>query len=318
MNKEKARQIIIKNLEEAYFARLRKELLFNSHIKELSFAVAQEIREEGIDDFELIAERLRDKYSDIISLANEIIPENACSMLSGNDFKISFCSYVCDELTALGITIPNFEGFDDILDENDLTVGYFSNRSADEAYFELLKRLPDAKQLICDGITAVCEELSSGSCELCMLPIYNSADGIMQNVYRQSVKYALNMVMSLEIPADRDVTIRFGLFAPAPCKTKNADTLQITVVCENTAEMAKLPEALVAYGAKFENISSVPPSVYDANSAWTFTFLVKNADIYKIHLFLQLFFPRFEVNGIYEKADGWGSAEKQTEGEWTY
>lgn len=300
----------MKNLEEAYFARSRKALLLNSHIKELAFTVAKEISAESPDDFELVAERIRSEYNDIIALAGKILPKEALALLSENDFKVNFCSHVCDELLSLGVSVPNFEGFDEILDENDLTVGYFSNRSADEAYFALLKRLPDASQLICDSITAVCEELVSGSCELCMLPIYTSADAVMQNVYRQSVKYALSMVMCLDIPADRDVSIRFGLFAPSPCKTQNADTMQMTVVCENAEEIAQLPVALMAYGAEFENINSVAPSVYDTSSAWTLTFSVKNADMRKIHLFLQIFFPRFEVNGIYEKII---TAEKHTE-----
>jgi hypothetical protein len=310
MDRAKASEIIMKNLEEAYFARSRKTLLLSSHIKELAFTVAKEISAESLDDFELVAERIRGKYNDITALAGKILPEEARSLLLENDFKLNFCSYVCDELISLGVSVPNLEGFDEILGEKELTVGYFSNRSADEAYFALLKRLPDAKQLICEGITAVCEELVSGSCDLCMLPVYTSADAVMQNVYRQSVKYALSMVMCLDIPADRDLSIRFGLFAPSPCKTKNADTMQITVVCEGATEMATLPEALTALGAELENISSVPPSVYDTNSAWTFTFSIKNADIRKIHLFLQIFFPRFEVNGIYEKVI---TAEKHTE-----
>lgn len=318
MDRAKSREIIMKNLEEAYFARSRKVLLFNAHVKELAFEVAREICEESLDDFELIAERLREKYNDIISLAGEILPKDATSLLLANDFRVNFCAYACDELESLGINIPNFEGFDEILDEKDLKIGYFSNRSADEAYFELLKRLPDSSQLICDGITAVCEELLSGSCELCMLPVYNSADGIMQNVYRQSVRYSLCMVMCLDTPADRDVIIKFGLFAPTPCKTENAHTMQITVVGESAEEIAQLPAALTAYGARLENISSVPPSAYDGNSAWTLDFSIKNADINKIHLFLQIFFPRFEVNGIYEKINSAEAAEKYREVEWTH
>ncbi|MBE6607207.1 MAG: hypothetical protein E7633_01435 [Ruminococcaceae bacterium] len=318
MNRAKAKEIIMKNLEEAYFARSRKVLLFNAHIKELAYTLAKEISEEAFDDFELIAEHLRNRYDDIISSASEILPEEAGALLSGNDFRVSFCSYACDELASLGINIPYFKEFDDILDESNVKIGYFSNRSADEAYFEFLNRLPSATQLICDGITAVCEELSNGRCELCMLPIYNSADGIMQNVYRQSVRYALSMVMCLDIPADREVTIRFGLFAPNPCKTPKADMMQITVVCENACEIAKLPEALMAYGANFENINSVPPSIHDGSRAWTLTFSLENADISKIHLFLQMYFPRFEVNGIYEKVNSAESGEKHTEDEWTY
>lgn len=318
MDRANATKIIMKNLEEAYFARSRKLLLFNAHIKELAFALAKEISEEYSDDFELVAERFRSRYNDIISLSNDILPEEAEALLLENDFKINFCSYACDELKAFGINIPSFEGFDEILDESDLTIGYFSNRSADEAYFEFLHRLPGASQLICDSIVATCEEVSYGRCELCMLPIYSSADGIMQNVYRHTVRYGLSMVMCLDIVADRDVMIRFGLFAPGPCKTQKADMMQLTVVCEDADEIATLPSALMAYGAKFENINSVPPSIHDGSRAWTLTFSVKTADISKIHLFLQMYFPRFEVNGIYENINSSETTETHTEDEWTY
>ena len=102
MDKAKAEEIIMKNLEEAYFARSRKTLLLNSHIKELAFAVAKEISEEASDDLELIAERLRGKYQEMISLADKILPEEASCLLSGNDFKVSFCACLFDELAALG------------------------------------------------------------------------------------------------------------------------------------------------------------------------------------------------------------------------
>ncbi len=318
MDRAKAEKIIMQNLEEAYYARSRKSLLFDAQIKELAFMIAKEISEDQLDDFELMAEHLRSEYNDIVYSAGEILPEEALSLLLGNDFKISFCAYACEELSSLGVEIPYFEGFDEILGERDLKIAYFSNRSADEAYFEFLHRLPGASQLICDSIAAACEEVSYGRCELCMLPIYSSADGIMQNVYRHTVRYGLSMVMCLDMPADRDIFIRFGLFAPSPCKTREADTIQCTVVSDESGEVAQLPAALIKYGAEFENINSLPTSIYDGNKAWELTFSLKNADISKIHLFLQMYFPRFEVNGIYEKVNRSETAKKQSEDEWTY
>ena len=280
--------------------------------------ISKEISEEQFDDFELMAERLREGYNDIVYLAEDVLPDGAGELLSGNDFKVSFCAYACEELSALGVEIPYFEGFDEILDERNLKIAYFSNRSADKAYFEFLHRLPGASQLICDSIAAACEEVSYGRCELCMLPIYSSADGMMQNVYRQTVKYGLSMVMCIDMPADRDIFMRFGLFAPSPCKTLTADTMQLTVVSDRCDEVALLPSALMAYGAKFENINSLPPTIYDGNTAWGMTFSLKNADISKIHLFLRMYFPRFEINGISEKASYTKTQKDSSEEEWTY
>jgi hypothetical protein len=318
MDRANAEKIIMQNLEEAYHARSRKTLMFDAQIKELAYMIAKEISEDQLDDFESMSEHLRNGYNDIVSSARKILPDEADSLLLGPDFKISFSAYACEELAALGITIPYFDGFDEIMSEDDLRIAYFSNRSADEAYFEFLHRFPGASQLICDSIAAACEEVSYGRCELCMLPIYSSADGMMQNVYRQTVKYGLSMVMYIDMPADRDISVRFGLFAPSPCKTEKADTMMLTVVSEEGGEIAQLPCALMSYGAEFENINSLPPALHDGSRAWELTFSLKNADISKIHLFLQIYFPRFEISGICERFDPQKITRRSTEDQWTY
>ncbi len=302
MDKTKAGEIILQNLSEAANALTRKSLIYDAQIKELAYLLVDEACEDQYDDFELIADRLRSAYSAYFFEDGEIRGDKSSQILHGIDFKIRFCALAAEELSLRGVKAPEFDDFDEIFD-GEIKIACFSNRAADEAYEKFARHIPKAKQVICESIAAICEEVSDGRCELCLLPIYSSADGLMQNLYRQTVRFGLAPIMSINMPSDGDFFVRYFLFAANPCRRVGADTISLTVVPDGEAEIAFLPAALSAYGAELEDVHSLAHSLYEGNRAFQFAFNVKDADMMKIGLFLQINFPRFEINGMYEKIE---------------
>ncbi len=296
MNKNDSQKNILQNLSEAHRAFVRRENALAAHTRELAYIEAESALDDTAEDFELLLERLRPSFSELLELGN-------VTQGLWNGFDISFSEALCERLTAHDIEIPPFYGYDERLDESSLRIACFSNRAADEAYLEFARRLPGAEQVICDSILAACEEVSFGRCELCLLPVYSSADGIMPNVYRQTVKNGLFEVMCIDMPSSGDITVRYSLFSANPCRSEKADTLSLTFIGYSGSEASLIPSAVSKLGGKVEQINSLPPSVYGGNEAWEIKFSIGSADIRILHLFLQLRYPRFEVSGIYEKIE---------------
>lgn len=300
MDKNKAREIVSKNLSDAASALSRKSLIYDAQIKELAYLLADEAVREPFDGFEQLADKLRSVFSSFLSADDLELAEDTRRIFRDIDFRIRFCALAAEELSCRGVSSPEFDDFDEIFDGT-VRIACFSNRLADEAYEKLARALPKASQVICESIAAACEEVADGRSELCLLPIYSSTDGLMQNIYRQTVRYGLSPVMSVNVMSEGDFYVRYVLFAANPCKRKNADMMTLTVVPNQGENITFLSSALSFYGAVFEDMTSLGPSIYEGNRAFQFTFSVKDADMMKIYLFLQINFPRFEINGIYEK-----------------
>lgn len=293
MDKTKALENIYHNLLEAEHSLSRKRLIYDAQIKELAYTTVSEALEDSLDDFELVCDRIRSEYNDFFS-QNEL--------KSSLELRTKFCSFAAEYLADRGILPPEAESFDTLFDR-DIRIACFSNRASDKAYKVFSEHIPRARQVICDSIAALCEEVADGRCELGMLPIYSSADGFMQSVYRHTVRYALSPVLSVTMPSDGDIYVRYLLFSATPCKREQASTMVLTVASGGN-DMALLPAALSAYGALLEDVTSPLVSAYEGEIAYRFTFSVKNADMMKIRLFLQINFPSFVINGIYEKIEG--------------
>lgn len=300
MDKLRAREIILKNLSEASESLSRRSLIYDAQINELAYLLVDRALEEPFDGFEQLANRLRDLLYSFFSQSEGDTYEGAKRTFGEMNFKIRFCALVADELSRRNVKAPEPEPFEEIFD-GEINIACFSNRSSDEAYKIFAKALPRASQVICESIVALCEEVADGRCELCLLPIYSSSDGLMQNIYRHTLRYGLSPVMSTDLTSDGDIFVRYLLFAATPCKRAHANSMTLTVVSQDVENIAFLPSALELYGATLEDMTSLGSSLYEGSPAFQFVFSVKNADLMKIHLFLQINFPRFEINGIYEK-----------------
>ena len=297
MDKNKASDIVRENLKSAHLSGEKRKMIFAAHVRELAYLIVSEtLEEDNAYEFELACDAVRRRYSEFMADYKD-----GGSNLDVLGMDTMFCSYAAEFLLEREVYPTEPEDFDTVFD-GEIKIACFSNRASDRAYDAFAKHIPRAKQVMCDSIAALCEEVADGRCELGMLPIYSSSDGFMQSVYRHTQRNELSPVMSVNMRSDGDGYVRYFLFSATPCRRKKASSMVLTVV-SGDGDVSMLPAALGEYGAFLEDVTSPLPSIYDNTPAYRFTFSVKNADMAKIRLFLQINFPRFVINGIYEKSE---------------
>lgn len=89
---------------------------------------------------------------------------------------------------------------------------YQHNIYADEAFLHFSRVLPTAKACYSDSFTGMCEQLASGECEYCILPLENTQDGKLVRFYGLIERYELKIVLRCTVtaPDNRHSTV-FGL-----------------------------------------------------------------------------------------------------------
>lgn len=288
----RAKDIIRQNMREAKDSLERRRSVYDAHIKELAYILVREVCQDDTDELDVLCDRLREQYSDFVTR----IPFEQCD----NDMGVRFCAWVADEIAEKGIikeTIPDFE---ELFGTDEIRVARLPNRLADEAYALFAERIGRLDPNVIDNIADVCEDVVYGRSELCMLPVYSSADGIMHNVCRHIVKNGLSPVMLCDLSTDDDFFVRFALLASAPCKTQKADAAVVTVIGCDPNDVFRLSYAIDQYGGSVVDINSLAFSIYEGTRAWQIIFSTHGADILKIYIFLAVHFRRFEINGICE------------------
>ena len=297
MDKNKAKDIVRKNLSDARLGVSKRAIVRDAHVRELAHPIVSEtLDEDSAYEFELACDGIRSRYNEFISKSGA----NADGM-ADTEMRVKFCSFAAEFLAEREIYPAEPVSFEELFD-GDIRIACFSSRASDNAYKAFAKLLPRTEQVMCDSTAALCEEVADGRCELGMLPIYSSADGFMQSVYRHTVRNELSPVMSVNLRSDEDIYVRYLLFSATPCVRKNAHTMVLTVASSD-GDVSMLPAALKEYGAILEDVTSPLPLLYEGEHAFRFTFSVENADLMRIRLFLQINFPRFLINGIYEKTE---------------
>ncbi len=287
-----AKDIILRNMREARDSLERRDRMYDAHIKEIAYLLVDEACRDGIDDLGSLCDRMREQYLEFLSLAS---PDGM-----DKDFGVRFCAWASDELVKRKAVRDSLPYFGELFGRERVRVSRLPNRLADEAYERFAERIENLTPSIADNIVDVCEEVADSRSELCMLPVYASADGLMHTVCRHVIKNGLFPVMFCDVPTDDEFFVRFALFSPSMCMTKNADTAVVTVIGSDPADVFLLPHAISAYGGRSVDIISLASSLYEGSRAWQIIFSVDGADMLKIYVFLAMHFPRFEINGICE------------------
>ncbi len=78
-------------------------------------------------------------------------------------------------------------------------VAYMSGAFADKAYIRFAERIPHCRAAGFHSFVDACEEVWSGLCEFCILPLESAAEGKLMGFSRLIVKYRLQIVAVCEI-----------------------------------------------------------------------------------------------------------------------
>lgn len=91
-------------------------------------------------------------------------------------------------------------------------IAYQRNSYADSAYLLFAKHLSAPRAVYSHNFQTVCEEVYNQSCEYCILPLENSADGPLNSFFRLIERFELKIAATCDIPTtDKSRTTRFAL-----------------------------------------------------------------------------------------------------------
>ncbi|MBE6602141.1 MAG: hypothetical protein E7637_06550 [Ruminococcaceae bacterium] len=296
--------VIDKNLAASFHRLTEIAEQEHAHIAEL----AEEILADCTPTSDFIAS-LPDRRLPLPTLSGDIPPENAEVMRQLPRQHAVWRSVLLARLIRKGLglratEIPEFyfPDFEEIPQAAASRVIYQRTAFADHAYHRFSKALDQPKALYTHHFSMACEEVARGSCEYCILPLENSAEGPLQSFARLIDRFSLKIVAVCDISTDdASRTTRFALLRknllPLRGEIGNDTVFECTVP---VTEGATVSDLLLA--ASFCNLSLLrieTKSQTKENLATHFAFSVGHGDLSTYLLYLSIEAPDYEALGIY-------------------
>jgi len=280
-----------------------------AHIAEL----AAEILSEGRQPSDLLAS-LPDRRLPNFDENTEILPGNSASVSKMQRLHALWQQILlCEELrSGLGFSkreLPDFffPEAETVPENQRGRVIYQRSAYADTAYRHFSDRIDGAYALYTHNLTAVCEEVVRGNCEYCILPLGNSAEGMMPGVAKLIDQYALRTVASCDVPTEdgkkstRFVLLRRNLL-PLVSPMQDDTALELVIPFSDSPSVAELLLAAECYGLRPLHLDSGFRNL-DGTSVFSihFVFTVAQGDLCSYLLYLAMQAPDFEIRGIFRQ-----------------
>lgn len=194
-------------------------------------------------------------------------------------------------------------------------VAYIKNNYADAAYLMFSKSISSPRSKYFSSIQAVCEEVYSGSCEYCILPIETDVDGKLMTFYSTIDKYELKIhsVCTVRYSDNQSYTkfallkksfAGIGIFnAPQAYLNKRMLEVKISQTSHNDSPLYNILKAADACSLKIQRIDSLPLSYNKDLLGYYVVFSVNQADFKTFLIYLSLEFPQSYVIGFYSYAN---------------
>lgn len=117
---------------------------------------------------------------------------------------------------------------------------YQRNSYADNAYLCFSSHISSARAVYTHSFSAVCEEVSHGNCEYCILPLESSAEGTLNSFARLIDRYDLKIAATCDVPtADATRVTRFALLRRSILSPASFDAKELFF--EFTAPLSQSP-----------------------------------------------------------------------------
>lgn len=273
-------------------------------IKELSDDVLQG-RSDTLGELkrcydELLSSSRSDKYGDTVSVVDKV---ELCRCCFG-DHSVS------RELREILLGPEEKCGVDAIG-----RVAYVKNNYADSAYLTFSKSVSSPSACYCSSLGTVCEEVYSGSCEYCILPIETDTDGKLMTFYSSIDKYELKIHSVCTVYyADGQRFTKFallkksvsgvGIFSASEAYLSKR-TLEVKISQTSTLDtpLYNILRAADACSLKLQRIDSLPLSYNKELLGYYAVFSMNRADFKTFLIYLALEYPQSYVVGIYSSVN---------------
>jgi prephenate dehydratase len=194
-------------------------------------------------------------------------------------------------------------------------IAYVKNNYADSAYLMFTKTVSSPSAYYCPSIGAVCEEVYSGSCEYCILPIETDTDCKLMTFYSSIDKYELKIHSVCTVYySDGQRFTKFallkksvagsGIFSASEAYLSKR-TLEVKISQTSTADtpLCNILKAADACSLKLQRIDSLPLSYNKELLGYYAVFSMNRADFKTFLIYLALEYTQSYVVGIYSSVN---------------
>ncbi len=163
--------------------------------------------------------------------------------------------------------------------------------------------LPDAKPLLCQSFTDICEEIAAGNAAFGILPLEDSVEGKLFRLYEQIEHFELHIACTADIPLQEDgKTVRAALLyksKPPAIKPQGSRTLECLLYEENEFSLSDLLMVAGVLGLSLRRIDSLPISYREDGFAKHLVLCADGDRVGQLAAYLALFMPRTVITADY-------------------
>ena len=276
-----------------------------AHLRELAVEMTQ-----GSDIADLLSS-LHDYRIPQSPLGESILPQNTELLLRSRNMsearqRMLLCRALYEELRDREPLLPFL-----FPDEHEITphatghIVYQRNSYTDDAYLAFAKLVPGARAAYAHSFHAACQEVFSGHCEFCILPVENAVEGELIGFAKLISQYDLKIAATCDIAgADASRKTRFALLRRnmLPLTVSNAKQkkfFRFSLPSQSAQLMADVLNAADFFGLPLLSINTLPIDKEGDEFCFNLTFNTNGADLYPFLFYLSMTTPQYTPIGIY-------------------
>lgn len=273
------------------------------HLRELALSISESC--EGTDDLlEVLA-----GFGTGIPFTPRTIPENADFLRAGfNGLTLLEQTELCKMLAQF--SRPTMKSADFFPPDEPIpliargTIAYLQNTYTDRAFQIFSAGIPRSRAQYHDSYPSICEAVSSGSCEACILPVEHAHDGKLNGFYRLIDRYDLKIACTCSLSQGDNVESRFALLKKNISSTlprqRNGCCFELSITPGSGTSIAALLNAAELCSLHLRRVDTLPMEYADDEFVFHIVLTADDhMDFLPFLLFLTLKMPQYNPIGIF-------------------
>ncbi len=272
-------------------------------------AAAKEAKGKGFFTEDVPLESYMPKMPEIDGVASGALMENA-ALVKGKvsadmgAYVADFCAKVTAELKNSAKLKPSPVLFSDCKGAKTLegTVAFAESQVLIAAFSQFQKKNSRLTPSYVRSFNDACEDVSSGVCDFCILPIENSREGALLTVYGLIERHDLFIARVASVESN-EITTKFALLCRGfhgIMETENIQNIDLRLSAREPFVWTQIFTGASVLGVRFVKTASVP-LVYTDGYAHICTFSASGETLFAFLLFLSTIRADYTVIGVYEE-----------------
>lgn len=258
-------------------------------------AITNELRALAIKDATLPSNDIHDAR-ELIRIYRKYMPFDGSYTIAD---RTLFCNNLYD------ITAPSLQHIEKVCETDIITdLAYVKNQYSEEAVNILSKSFTVNKKRHYRSFGEMCEDIESGICDGCIVPIENTSDGKLMNFYSIIDRFDLKIACTCDIENQNgDQTTRYALLRNKISPPQNAEKcyLEFSFISSETILLSDIIKAAEISGLNLYRLDSMPLRYNDSEFVYYPILFGPMSNVIKFTLFLKLNLSQYTTVGLYDR-----------------